>query len=51
MIGLNCGDMDPGAVKARHKDSPDDLGKPGRDASSGSGRLNVGNLVPWIQHL
>lgn len=44
LIGKNGGDMEPGAAKAQLAATADDLGKPGRDASYGLGRINMARL-------
>ena len=41
IVGKNGGSMDPVAVEAKMRESADDLGKPGRDALFGHGRVNA----------
>ncbi len=45
IIGKNGGSMDPSQVKAKLKQSSDDLGKPGKDDYYGHGRVNAYNAV------
>jgi subtilisin family serine protease len=45
IIGKNGGDMDPAEVKAKMKQTADDLGKPGKDAYYGHGRVNAYKAV------
>jgi subtilisin family serine protease len=45
IIGKNGGSMDPAEVKAIMKQTADDLGKPGRDAYYGFGRVNAYKAV------
>ncbi|MBO3269864.1 MULTISPECIES: S8 family peptidase [Hymenobacter] len=45
IIGKNGGQMDPARVKAVLRASADDLGKPGRDAAYGHGRVNAFRAV------
>lgn len=45
IIGANGGEMHPAQVEAALRASADDLGKPGKDAFYGNGRVNAGNYV------
>ena len=45
IIGANGGDMAPSKVMAALKKSAEDLGKPGKDAVHGHGRVNALNAV------
>lgn len=44
IIGKNGGSMDPVKVEAALRKSSDDLGKPGKDATYGQGRVNANNV-------
>lgn len=45
IVGKNGGSMDPAQVLAIMKQSADDLGKPGKDAYYGAGRVNAARAV------
>lgn len=45
IVGKNGGSMDPTAVEAKMRASADDLGKPGKDAAYGHGRINARKAV------
>lgn len=45
IIGENGGSMNPAHVERELRATADDLGKPGRDALHGHGRVNAGNVV------
>jgi len=49
IIGKNGGDMAPAKVEAALRASADDLGKPGRDAYYGHGRVNAYRAVTAVQ--
>jgi len=49
IIGKNGGDMAPAKVEAALRASADDLGKPGRDAYYGQGRVNAYRAVTTVQ--
>jgi len=49
IIGKNGGQMDPAKVEAVLRASADDLGKPGRDAYYGHGRVNAYRAVTAVQ--